>query len=54
MEEHTLESPISNRELTHWESHGAAMMLKNNIVIVPEISDRRGAIYNKNLNTDTS
>ena len=52
METHTLESPISNRELSHWETAGSAIMLKNNIVVVPEISDKKGAIYNINANED--
>ena len=52
IENHTLESPISNRELGHWTTGGSAIMLKNNIVVVPEISDKKGSIYNVNVNED--
>ena len=41
-----METPITFKELENWVGTGAAIMLENNIVLVPEISDKKGAFYN--------
>ena len=46
-ESHTLESPITHKELEYWDTKKSAIMLKNNIVLSPEISNAKGAIINK-------
>ena len=50
LENHTIESPITNRELQQWETAGASVMMPNSIIIVPEVSDKRGALYNLETN----
>lgn len=42
-----MESPITNKEFEYWESKGASIFTKNNIVLVPEVVDKKGAIINK-------
>jgi hypothetical protein len=43
-----MEVPITKREFENWETMGASVLMKNKIVVVPELADRRGAILAKN------
>lgn len=43
----SMEAPITNKEFENWETTGAAVMTKNNIILCPEIVDKKGAIYAK-------
>lgn len=43
----SMEAPITNKEFENWETTGAAVMTKNNIILCPEITDKKGAIYAK-------
>jgi len=45
MEEHTMESPVSDKEFDNWETHGASIFQKNRIILMPEVADKRGAIF---------
>ena len=36
--------------MDNWNTAGSAVLLKSNIVIVPEIAEKRGALYNMNPN----
>ena len=42
-----MESPISNKEFEFWDTRLSSIMNKNNIVLVPEISNAKGGIINK-------
>jgi hypothetical protein len=42
-----MESPITNKEFENWETKGASVFTKGNIVLVPEVVDKKGAIINK-------
>jgi len=42
-----MESPVASKEMDYWETKGSAIFTKNNIVLVPEVSDAKGAILNK-------
>ena len=42
-----MEAPVTYKELDNWVGTGGAIMLQNNIVLVPEIADKKGALYNK-------
>jgi hypothetical protein len=48
-ETHTLESPITKKELENWDTKKSAILLKNNIVLSPEIVSAKGAIINKQI-----
>ena len=47
MEQFSMETPITNKEFDNWQTEGASVFLKNEIVLVPELKDRKGAIWNK-------
>ena len=42
-----MEAPVTHKELDNWVGTGGSIMLANNIVLVPEITDKKGALYNK-------
>jgi hypothetical protein len=41
-----METPITNKEMDGWHTFGTSIMLKNNIVLSPEIKNAKGAILN--------
>ena len=47
IEQFSMETPITNKEFDNWQTEGASVFLKNEIVLVPELKDRKGAIWNK-------
>lgn len=47
MEHQSMEPPVTHQEFDNWETKGSAIFTKNQIVLVPEVADRRGAIYQK-------
>jgi hypothetical protein len=47
IEKFSMETPITNKEFDNWQTEGASVFLKNEIVLVPELKDRKGAIWNK-------
>lgn len=43
---HVLEVPISNKEMDNWQTFNGSIMLKNNIVLSPEVKNAKGGIMN--------
>mmetsp|Transcript_5476 Transcript_5476/g.9279 ORF Transcript_5476/g.9279 Transcript_5476/m.9279 type:complete len:85 (+) Transcript_5476:24-278(+) len=48
-EHQSLEAPITLKEFDNWETMGSTVMMKNKVVLLPEVSDRKGAIFSKHV-----
>ena len=46
---HVLETPISNKEMENWAMFNSTIMLKNVIVLSPEIKNAKGGLLNNNV-----
>jgi hypothetical protein len=44
MESHHLEFPSLKEFFNHWQTFGTSLILKDRVVIVPEVQDKKGAI----------
>lgn len=49
MESHHLEFPSLKEFFNHWQTFGSSLILKDRVVIVPEVQDKKGAIQAKHL-----
>ena len=52
MQEHSLYTPFSVKDLENWSSVGATVMHKNQIVLVPELGQKWGGVFNSLPNKD--
>ena len=48
-ESHSMETPLTAKEFTNWETKLSSIFVKDNIILVPELSDKKGAIMNKDV-----
>lgn len=44
VESHSLEFPVTQKEFSNWFSYGSAIIMKNRVVIAPEVQDKKGAL----------
>lgn len=49
MDSHHLEFPSLKEFFNHWQTFGTSLILKDRVVIVPEVQDKKGAIQAKHL-----
>ena len=48
--DHYLDFPLLRKDFENWGSAGAAVILKDKIVVVPEALDRKGVFFSVNKN----
>jgi Legume-like lectin family len=44
---HYLAFPLTKKDFQHWETRGAAVILRNHTVLNPEAMDKKGQLYTK-------
>ena len=42
--DHYLQFPILKKELDNWKTQGTTVFLKDKVVLVPQVKDKRGAL----------
>ena len=51
-EDNSLEFPITQEELSNWETHGTSILVQNKAIIVPELKDKKGALNSQKFISD--
>ena len=49
MDSHHLEFPSLKEYFNHWQTFGTSLILKDRVIIVPEVVDKKGAVQSKQL-----
>jgi hypothetical protein len=44
-----LRQPLQNSTFNHWKAQGVSVFLRDKVVLTPELPDKAGMVYAKNV-----